>query len=673
MKATRLTLLLVVLALAITACSGDGETSTTAAPITSAAVDETTLPPQTTVAESAAVNSLEEVRGAIVRIVAEGSFVDPEFGQQYNAAGSGSGFFIDESGIAVTNNHVVTGAAFLQVYVDGEDEPRNARVLGVSECSDLAVIDVEGDGYPFLEWFDGDAAVGTEIYAAGFPLGDEEFTLLDGIISKENADGESDWASVDSVLEHSADTLPGSSGGPIVTGDGKVVAVNYAGDGAGQAFGIGRDEALQVIPTLVGGEDVTSVGINGQALFDGAFSGIWVASVASGSAADLGGIEAGDVVTLIEGLIPATDGTMADYCDVLRSNAPGDPLSVEVYRASEDAFLEGTLNTDLTLEVSYSFANELGDAVGDTGSSGAGYDSYVTLFDAEEIITVDVPEAWGDTNLVDRWSYDGELIGVALTAAEDITAWRDGWDTPGVFFGASTSLPAFETVDSLLDSHDFSGACQYDGRVDYSDPLYVGAYDLWIGCDGGDTLFVDLVAETPGSEVLMLVQIIVVSDADLEALDFILNSFIVDEVALAELSGTTVTTGYTGITDLATLWDGECFNAAASPLEDLEYGVDVDVVSCDASHLGEIFGNFFIPDAESTAYPGRETLEEIAAENCAIEFENYVGSTYAESALDYWWYFPGEADWDNGLDFVMCTLVDYGGGDLLGSAWQSGW
>ena len=74
----------------------------------------------------------------MVQIVAEGSFIDPEFGLQLNAAGSGTGFIIDESGIAVTNNHVVTGAAFLQVYIQGDSQPRNARVLGVSECSDLA-------------------------------------------------------------------------------------------------------------------------------------------------------------------------------------------------------------------------------------------------------------------------------------------------------------------------------------------------------------------------------------------------------------------------------------------------------------------------------------------------------------------------------------------------------
>ncbi len=675
MKATRLTVWLIAFAMAITACSGDdGGTTTSSAPTTVPEKVETTSASDTTVPASGAVDSLTDVRGAIVRVVAEGSFVDPEFGQQFNAAGSGSGFFIDSDGIAVTNNHVVTGAAFLQVYVDGEDEPRNARVLGVSECSDLAVIDVDGDGFPFLDWHDGDLSAGTEIFAAGFPLGDEEYTLLDGIISKEDADGESDWASVDSVIEHSADTLPGSSGGPIVTADGKVVAVNYAGDSAGQSFAIGRDEALKVIPTLVDGEDVTSIGINGQALFDGAFSGIWVASVASGSAADLGGIKGGDLVTLIEGLIPATDGTMADYCDILRSHAPGDPLSVEIYRSSEDAFLEGTLNTDKVLALSYSFANALGDEVEDAPTGVAGYDSYVTLQDAEGIITVDVPAAWTDTNTRDRWTFGDEQIGVAMTAAENISAWHEGWVTPGVFFGASTSLPLTETVTSLLDGHDFSGECTFDGREDYADPLYTGQYDLWSNCGGTDTLFVNLAAETPAGDVLMMVQVIVVSDADLEALDAILNSFIVDEVALASLSGTTVSTGgETSINDFANLWDGECFSAVDRDFESIVYGVDVEVVDCGTPHQAEVFGNYFIPDADSSPYPGVDSLSEIGAEFCAGEFEPYVGATYAESALDYWWYYPGEAQWDDGLGFVMCVLVDFVGEDLVGSAYQSGW
>ncbi|MDA0365132.1 MAG: hypothetical protein O2843_04610 [Chloroflexi bacterium] len=77
------------------------------------------------------IDSLDDVQQAVVRIVAEGTFIDQEFGEQLNAAGGGSGFIIDQSGLVVTNSHVVTGAALLRVYVGGSDRPLNARILGV--------------------------------------------------------------------------------------------------------------------------------------------------------------------------------------------------------------------------------------------------------------------------------------------------------------------------------------------------------------------------------------------------------------------------------------------------------------------------------------------------------------------------------------------------------------
>ena len=173
------------------------------------------------------VSSLDDIENAVIQIVAEGSFVDPEIGQQLNAAGSGSGFIIDEEGLAVTNNHVVTGAALLRVYVSGKSEPVNARVLGVSECSDLAVIDLEGGDYPYLDWHDGPISTGLDVFAAGFPLGDPQFTLTKGIIAKEEGDGETWWASIDRVLMHDAIINPGNSGGPLVNSEGKIVGVNY--------------------------------------------------------------------------------------------------------------------------------------------------------------------------------------------------------------------------------------------------------------------------------------------------------------------------------------------------------------------------------------------------------------------------------------------------------------
>ncbi|HSO26504.1 MAG TPA: S1C family serine protease [Anaerolineales bacterium] len=319
----------------------------------------------------AAVSTLQDVRDAVIQIEAQGTFVDPEAGLLLNAAGRGSGFIIDPSGIAVTNNHVVTGSALLKVFVAGNPEPLNARVLGVSECSDLAVIDIEGDGFAYLDWFDGDIAVGTDMYVAGFPLGDPEYTLNKGIISKARADGETSWSSVESVIEYDATTNPGNSGGPVITADGKVLGVHYASlASARQAFGISRDIAKDVIDILRTGENVDTIGVNGEAVILGEenpITGIWVSSTASGSPADRAGVEPGDIILELENLILATDGSMAEYCDVLRSHEPTDTLSLRVLRPATLEVLEGQLNGR---ELEVAMILDGGEETGTTDDSG---------------------------------------------------------------------------------------------------------------------------------------------------------------------------------------------------------------------------------------------------------------------------------------------------------------
>lgn len=306
---------------------------------------------------SGAISLLQDVKKAIVQIEAQGTFIDPEFGLVLNGAGRGSGFIIDPAGIAITNNHVVTGAALLKVWVGGETSPRNAKVLGVSECSDLAVIDIEGAGYDYLEWFPGTIDVGMDMYIAGFPLGDPEYTLTKGVISKAKANGETAWASVDSVVEYDATSNPGNSGGPVITPDGKVIAVHYAGNASTrQAFGISKDIAGDIVELLRTGKNKDSIGVNGQAVAneDGSLTGVWVSSVQSGSPADQAGVEAGDIIMSLENLVLATDGTLSEYCDILRSHQPSDTLSLEVLRWANGEVLEGQLN-GRELEVAYTF------------------------------------------------------------------------------------------------------------------------------------------------------------------------------------------------------------------------------------------------------------------------------------------------------------------------------
>lgn len=517
---------LIAFGLFAAACSGSdgaGETTTTAGASSTTAAATTTTQPETTT--TAGAIGIDGARNAVVQIVATGTFQDPVAGEQANVPGSGSGFIIDESGLAVTNNHVVTGAAFLEVAVQGESEPRNARVVGVSECADLAVIDIDGDGFTALDWYEGPITAGLSIYAAGYPLGDPEYTLLEGIVAKENADGETTWASIDAVIEHSADTLPGNSGGPILTGDGEVVAVNYAGNQLGQTFAIGREVAQPVVQRLIQGEDFESIGVNGEAFFDGVFTGIWVYSVASGSPADLVGVQPGDLITRLEDLELATDGTMADYCDILRSHQPSDQLAIEVYRASTDEVLEGRLNGDALATV-FSFAAEVDDiAAPEDGGTGEGELTYTDYYEASDdtgSIFVDVPVEWGDT-VGSSWNFNDELVGPALTVAPDIDAWTSTWGTPGAFIAASRELGM--TITEMLDFNDFSGTCEFQERIDYDDGYYVGQMDIWDFCGDEGSAFLIISAEPPEGDYLVLVQFVIVDDRDWDAADQFIRTF----------------------------------------------------------------------------------------------------------------------------------------------------
>ena len=525
---------LLILALITTACTPSAtiETSTLPSePSSTPSLEPSSTPLPEPTKPLGLVDSLDGVQDATIQIVAEGTFIDPQLGTLYNSAGRGSGFFIDPSGIAVINNHVVTGAALLQIWVAGEEKPRNARILGVSECWDLAVIDVEGEGYSYLDWYSGEIKPGMDVYTAGFPLGDPEYTLTRGIISKANANGETSWASVDAVIEHDARIRGGNSGGPLVTNDGKVVGINFAMiESTDQNFAILGSRAQPVIESLRGGEDVESIGINGQAVVteDGSLSGIWVSSVKSGSPADKTGIQGGDILTSMEGLLLATDGTMADYCDILRTRNPDDTIAVEVLRYASEEYLEGQLN-GRELETSFSFAAELGGEVeGEEGETITNYDEYVLVQDDYGAIQVSVPAAWSEID-GSAWVDSGDIIGASITAAASLDNFNASYSEPGVFFGATDDIAELGGYIQLLDVYrDWAREddCTFEYREDYEDPAFEGAFDVFSNCLDSEGVLVILSAKPHSSTsplVLVLVQIM--SDADLDALDEILNTF----------------------------------------------------------------------------------------------------------------------------------------------------
>ena len=516
----RFTTAVVSAALLAAGCGGGSSDESDGGEIDTAATSSTTTVAETTTTSEAPFD-VGDLEASVVKIAADGTFVFPEVGQQ-TTAGFGTGFVIDDSGLVVTNHHVVAGGAVLQAWTSQSDAAVNARVVGLSECADIAVIDLDGEGYPSLEWFDDEVTVGMDVYAAGFPgtdassVVDADYTLTSGIVSSVSAAGETPWASVESTVEHDAIIRGGNSGGPLVfAGDGSVVGINFAGrDDGNHSYAIGSDTARQVVEALVAGEEVDSLGVNGFALpiAEYGVAGVWVASVVTGGPADVAGIEPGDVIIELEGIAIGESETMAEYCDVLRTHGSEAPLAVQVIRSAGDgvALYAGAINGEgLVLQ----------DSEPVTG------DAYVTVTDDLGVLQVSVPASWDEVVGAES------EFGASIFASPDIAGAAGSWDVPAVLFEARPWVDANTPIDLEAVAADLADSvaegCVYSGRESYDDGVYAGFADLYEACGGTETSLLIVAAEDPVDAVSTRLAVQIVSPVDLEITDVILQSFVV--------------------------------------------------------------------------------------------------------------------------------------------------
>lgn len=148
---------------------------------------------------------------------------------------------------------------------------------------------------------------------------------------------------------------------------------------------------------------------------------------------------------------------------------------------------------------------------------------FVTVSDDSGQITLRVPTGWDDVRGV-PWAPDGDtVIGPAITVAPDVQAWNAGWGTPGVFIGATGTFAG--PVDGILDGYTFAQSCTYDARYDYDDGLYTGRFDWWDACGAEGSAFVVIVARPADEAFTIVVQMVLLTEADRAAADEIVASF----------------------------------------------------------------------------------------------------------------------------------------------------
>jgi len=226
--------------------------------------------------------------------------------------GQGSGFFISADGYAVTNNHVVEKAESVKITTD-DGKTHDAKVIGTDPRTDLALVKVDGGPFPYVKLADNVPRIGDWVLAVGNPFG-LGGTVTAGIVSARGRDiGASAY---DDFIQIDAPVNKGNSGGPTFDTEGNVIGVNTAifspsGGSVGIAFAIPADTVKNVVAQLREHGTVTRgwIGVQIQPVTqDIADSlglkkaeGALVAEPQNDSPASKAGIEAGDVITAVDG------------------------------------------------------------------------------------------------------------------------------------------------------------------------------------------------------------------------------------------------------------------------------------------------------------------------------------------------------------------------------------
>jgi serine protease Do len=266
--------------------------------------------------------------------------------------GEGSGFFISADGYAVTNNHVVDHAKSVQVTTD-DGKTYTAKVVGTDPKTDLALIKIDDrSDFAYVKFADKAPRIGDWVVAVGNPYGLSE-TVTAGIVSARGRDiGAGPY---DDFLQVDAPMNKGNSGGPTFDVAGDVVGVNTAifspsGGSIGIGFAIPSETVKTVVAQLKDKGSVTRgwLGVQIQPVTaDIADSlglktaqGALVAEPQADSPASKAGIQAGDVITAVEGQPVKSAHELARKIGAM---SPGSSVKVDIWRNGQTQTLTMTL------------------------------------------------------------------------------------------------------------------------------------------------------------------------------------------------------------------------------------------------------------------------------------------------------------------------------------------
>lgn len=262
-----------------------------------------------------------------------------QFGQSL-----GSGFFVSADGYVVTNNHVIDKASEVQITMDN-GETLDAKVIGTDAKTDLALLKVEGNDFPYVRLAGQKARIGDWVVAIGNPFG-LGGTVTAGIVSAQHRDiGAGPY---DDFIQIDASVNKGNSGGPTFNLSGEVVGVNTAifspsGGNVGIAFAIPASTVEQIVADLKDKGSVTRgfIGVQMQPVTKEIAEaiglkepkGALVAEAMKDSPAAKAGVRTGDTIIAVDGQ-PIKEAK--DLSRKVAQVAPGKSLSLTLWREGKE-------------------------------------------------------------------------------------------------------------------------------------------------------------------------------------------------------------------------------------------------------------------------------------------------------------------------------------------------
>ena len=281
--------------------------------------------------------------------------------QEYTETAAGSGIIISEDGYILTNNHVISGADKITVYVNSgeegaEEQTYEATLVGSSENNDIAVLKIDAEGLNAATFGDSDQLeVGELAVAIGNPMGKVHGSVTAGIISAVEQELTIDDVTINAIQTDAA-INPGNSGGALFDSYGNVIGVVYAKSSSVSIEGIGYaipvNNIKELVEQMINDPDSVKDQTKGSQIMLGItiqnitedmskqYSmpvGVYITEVSTMSAAERAGLQKGDIIVGFAD----EDVKTADELNALKAKqTPGDTVAVKIDRNGKEMTLD---------------------------------------------------------------------------------------------------------------------------------------------------------------------------------------------------------------------------------------------------------------------------------------------------------------------------------------------